>query len=235
MRKRIRSFVIVIMVLTGGVILLPIQNNKQPLADERIHAEGESMKLPEPKFSSQISLEEAFLNRRSVRTFREDSLTLKEIGQLLWAAQGVTEKWGGRTAPSAGALYPLEIYLLAGEIKDLEPGLYHYHPADHSISQRIAKDLRGEVTEASLNQDQILKAPATLIITTIYERTTKKYGERGIRYVHMEVGSVAENVYLQAESLNLGTVFIGAFDDQEVKEALGITEEPLAIMPVGKK
>ena len=84
-------------------------------------------------------------------------------------------------------------------------------------------------------QEQILKAPATLIITAIYERTTKKYGERGIRYVHMEVGSVAENVYLQAESLKLGTVFIGAFDDQEVKEALGIAEEPLAIMPVGKK
>ncbi|MGB3093078.1 MAG: nitroreductase family protein, partial [Candidatus Zixiibacteriota bacterium] len=87
-------------------MLLPLQSNKQPLADEKIHAEGESMKLPEPKFSSQISLEEAFLNRRSVRAFREDSLTLEEIGQLLWAAQGVTEKWGGRTAPSAGALYP---------------------------------------------------------------------------------------------------------------------------------
>ena len=193
------------------------------------------MKLPEPKFSSQISLEEAFLNRRSVRAFREDSLTLEEIGQLLWAAQGVTEKWGGRTAPSAGALYPLEIYLLSGEIKGLEPGLYHYHPADHSISQRIAKDLRGEVTEASLNQDQILKAPATLIIAAVYERTTEKYGKRGVRYVHQEVGSVCENIHLQAESLNLGTVWIGAFDDRDVKQVLGIAEEPLAIMPVGRK
>jgi len=200
-----------------------------------MQAKGESMKLPKPKSSSQTSLEEAFLNRRSVRAFREDSPTLEETTPLLWAAQGVTEKWGGRTAPSAGALYPLEIHLLAGEIKGLEPGLYHYHPADHSIAQRKAKDLRGEVTEASLNQDQILKAPATLIITAIYERTTKKYGERGIRYVHMEVGSVCENIHLQAESLNLGTVWIGAFDDQEVKQVLGIAEEPLAIMPVGKK
>lgn len=193
------------------------------------------MKLPKAKFSSRTSLEEALFNRRSVRAYTKDSLTIEEIGQLLWAAQGVTVEWGGRTAPSAGALYPLEVYLLAGEIEGLEPGLYHYDPADHSISQRKAKDLRGEVTEASLNQDQILKAPATLIIAAVYERTTRKYGERGVRYVHQEVGSVCQNIHLQAESLNLGTVWIGAFDDQEVKEALGIAEEPVAIMPVGKK
>jgi SagB-type dehydrogenase family enzyme len=193
------------------------------------------MKLPEPKYPSRTSLEEALLNRRSVRAYTKDSLTIEEIGQLLWAAQGVTVEWGGRTAPSAGALYPLEIYLLAGEIEGLETGLHQYHPADHSISQRKAKDLRREISEASLGQDQILKAPATLIIAAVYERTTGKYGERGVRYVHQEVGSVCQNIHLQAESLNLGTVWIGAFDDQRVREALGIVEEPLAIMPVGKK
>lgn len=193
------------------------------------------MKLPKPKSSGQTSLEEALSKRRSVRAYHQDPLNVEEVSQLLWAAQGVTEKWGGRTAPSAGALYPLEIYLLAGEIKGLEPGLYHYHPADHSISQRKTEDLRGEVTEASLHQDQILKAPATLIIAAVYERTTEKYGKRGVRYVHQEVGSVCQNVHLQAESLNLGTVWIGAFVDQEVKEVLGIAEEPLAIMPVGRK
>jgi SagB-type dehydrogenase family enzyme len=200
-----------------------------------ISAKKESMKLPEPSFSSRTSLEKALLRRRSVRDYDRNSLTVEEIGQLLWAAQGVTEKWGGRTAPSAGALYPLEIYLLAGEVKGLKTGLYHYRPGDHSISPANARDLRPEITEASLNQDQILKAPATLVICAVYERTTEKYGQRGVRYVHQETGSVCQNVHLQAESLNLGTVWIGAFDDQQVKQALGIAEEPLAIMPVGKK
>ena len=193
------------------------------------------MKLPKPKLSSRISVEEALSNRRSVRAYGEEPLTVEEIGQLLWAAQGVTEKWGGRTAPSAGALYPLEIYLLAGEVKGLEAGLYHYHPADHSVSRKTAEDLRADVMEASLRQEQILKAPATLIITAIFERATEKYGQRGRRYVHQETGSVCQNVHLQAESLNLATVWIGAFDDRQVEQALGIAEEPLAIMPVGKK
>ncbi len=193
------------------------------------------MNLPKPKFSSATSVEEALLKRRSVRDYSEDSLTLKQISQILWAAQGVTAKWGGRTAPSAGALYPLEIYLLAGKVRELEPGLYHYDPEGHLISLVQAGDLRMKVTRASLYQEEILKASATLIITAVYQRTMKKYGRRGIRYVHMEVGSVAENIYLQAESLNLGTVFIGAFDDEEVKKALEIIEEPLGIMPFGKK
>ena len=193
------------------------------------------MRLPKPKLSSRTSVEEALSERRSVRDYREDSLTLEQVSQLLWAAQGVTEKWGGRTAPSAGALYPLEIYLLAGETIGLQPGLYHYDPAGHTVSLTKGGDLRRAVTEASLDQEEILKAPAILVIAAVYERTTGKYGERGIRYVHMEVGAVAENIYLQAESVELGTVFIGAFDDQEVKEALGIAEEPLAILPIGWK
>ncbi len=193
------------------------------------------MKLPKPRLKGPTSVEEALLSRRSLRDYGKDSLNVEQISQVLWAAQGITEKWGGRTAPSAGALYPLEIHLLAGEVKGLDPGLYHYNPEDHSISQIKVSDLRKTVTQASLGQDEIQRAPATFIISAVYERTMVKYGERGVRYVHMEVGSVAENIYLQAESLGLGTVFIGAFDDEEVKKALGIEEEPLAIMPVGKK
>jgi SagB-type dehydrogenase family enzyme len=193
------------------------------------------MRLPKPSFSSRTSLEEALLRRRSVREYGEEPITLEEISQLLWAAQGVTEKWGGRTAPSAGALYPLEMYLLAGEVKGLKTGLYHYRPGDHSISLITTEDLRRRVTKASLDQEQILNAPATLIIAAVYQRTTRKYGERGVRYVLQEIGSVCQNIHLQAESLNLGTVWIGAFDDREVKEALEVKEEPLAIMPVGRK
>ena len=222
------------MVFSGVVTYLFTQHGIQLLADEEIQAKGETMKLPKPGFKSPTSVEEAFLERRSVRDYGEDSLTIEQVSQLLWAAQGKTAKWGGRTAPSAGALYPLEIYLVAGEVNGLKPGLYHYDPEKHAITQKKEGDLRQKVTQASLYQDEISKAPATLIITAVYERTQKKYGKRGIRYVHMEVGSVAENVYLQAQSLNLGTVFIGAFDDGKVKKALGIEEVPLGIMPVGK-
>lgn len=235
MVRRIKLLVFFLMVFLMGALYLFTQHGSQLLADEETQAKGEAMKLPKPKPSSQTSVEEALLERRSVRDYKKESLSIEQISQLLWSAQGITAKWGGRTAPSAGALYPLEIYLVAGEVKGLEPGLYHYDPGKHEISLTKEGDLRKKVTQASLYQDEILRAPATLIITAVYERTMKKYGERGIRYVHMEVGSAGENIYLQAESLNLGTVFIGAFDDNQVKKIIEIDEEPLGIMPVGKR
>jgi len=234
MGKRIKLLIFFMMVFLGGVTFLFTQHGIQLLADEETQGKGETVKLPKPKLKSPTSVEGALLERRSVREYRKDSLAIEEISQLLWAAQGITAKWGGRTAPSAGALYPLEIYLVTGEVKGLKPGLYHYDPGKHVISLKKDEDLRKKLTQASLYQDEILKAPVTLIITAVYERTQKKYGKRGIRYVHMEVGSVGENIYLQAQSLNLGTVFIGAFEDDEVKKVLGIKEEPLGIMPVGK-
>jgi SagB-type dehydrogenase family enzyme len=219
----------------GGLTLFLTPLGVRLVADEEAKEKGETMELPKPRLKSPTSVEQALLGRRSVRDYGKDPLTIEQISQLLWAAQGVTSEWGGRTAPSAGALYPLEMYLVAGDVKELEPGLYQYDPGKHALSQRKAGDLRKEVTRASLDQDEISRAPATLIITAVYERTMRKYGERGVRYAYMEVGSVAENVYLQAESLALGTVFIGAFEDEEVKQVLGIEEEPLGIMPVGKK
>jgi SagB-type dehydrogenase family enzyme len=204
-------------------------------ATQEVQERKETMKLPEPKLTGPISVEQALAKRRSVRDYREDSLTIQQVSQLLWAAQGITSDWGGRTSPSGGALYPLEIFLLAGEVKGLDAGVYRYEPGKHAITQTKKGDLRQKVTEASLDQEEILNAPASIIICAVYERTMGKYGERGIRYVHMEVGSAGENIYLQAESLGLGTVFIGAFEDEEVKQTLGIEEEPLGIMPVGKK
>ena len=236
MGKKTKLFAISIIVFAvGAIFFFGWNNNTSLLADEKNSTKGEIMKLPEPKFQSKISVEEALSRRRSIRDYKEDSLSLEEISQLLWSAQGVTAKWGGRTAPSAGALYPLEIYIVVGTVKGLKRGLYHYDPQKHGISQKKEGDLREKLTEASLGQDEILRAPATLVITAVYERTMKKYHERGIQYVHMEVGSAGENIYLQAESLGLGTVFIGAFEDEEVKKVLGIEEEPLGIMPVGKK
>jgi len=236
MGKKTKLLVLSMIVFSAGTIFFFGWNNNTPLlADEKSSTKGEIMKLPEPKFESKISVEEALSKRRSIRDYKKDSLSLEEISQLFWSAQGVTAKWGGRTAPSAGALYPLEIYLVVGTVKGLKSGLYHYDPQKHAISQKKEGDLREKLTEASLGQDEILSAPASFVITAIYEKIMKKYQERGIQYVHMEVGSAGENIYLQAESLGLGTVFIGAFEDEEVKKALGIEEEPLGIMPVGKK
>jgi SagB-type dehydrogenase family enzyme len=185
---------------------------------------------------SPTSLEEALLKRRSVRSYRENPLTLAEAGQLLWAAQGITGAGGLRTAPSAGALYPLEILLVAGEVEGILPGVYRYHPPDHTLTRIREGDLRKDLSAAALGQAAVEMAPAVLAITAVYGRTTGKYGERGIRYVHMEAGHCAENVQLQAVSLDLGTVTIGAFDDRRVGEVLGLDPEetPLYLIPVGR-
>ena len=193
--------------------------------------------LPAPGFESEISIEAALLGRRSVRTYQDEPLSLEEVSQLLWAAQGITDGRGRRTAPSAGALYPLEIFFLAGEVSDLPTGVYRYIPRDHSLSLVGEGDRQTALWEGALRQDAVKDAPAVIVIAAVYERTTVKYGDRGVQYVHMEVGCAAQNIYLQAESLGLGTVFIGAFHDDQVKSALGMEadEQPLAVMPVGKK
>lgn len=193
--------------------------------------------LPKPRHKSSISLEETLINRRSVRVFLSDSLTLQEISQLLWAAQGITSLDGGRTAPSAGALYPLRVYLVVGSVKNLTAGVYRYEPMKHQIIKIRDGDLRESLLEAALRQPWIKNAAVNFVITAVYETTTKKYGERGVRYVHMEAGHVAQNILLQAVALELGAVPVGAFYDNEVKKVLGVgqKEQPLYIIPVGKR
>jgi SagB-type dehydrogenase family enzyme len=180
--------------------------------------------------SSDVSLEEALANRRSVRAYSDQALTSAEIGQLLWAAQGVTNEQGYRTAPSAGALYPLEIYVLTRE------GVFHYEPARHSLSVIIQSDARAAVHRAALEQEPVRGAPAVFVVAAVYARTVQKYGEeRSPRYVHMEAGHAAQNLLLEAAALGLGAVPIGAFHDQEVQEALGLPPDyqPLYLIPVG--
>jgi SagB-type dehydrogenase family enzyme len=199
--------------------------------------EGNEIILPKPSLSSETSLEQAILNRRSIRDYSESPLSLKEISQILWAAQGITSEDGKRTSPSAGAIYPLELYIVAGNVKGLEKGVYHYNPSKHSITKVLNGDLRAELARASLGQSWVSKAPIDLVFSGVYERTTGRYGERGIRYVHMEVGHAAENVYLQCESLGLGTVVVGAFSDEDVRKLLALpeNENPLYVMPIGRK
>lgn len=192
--------------------------------------------LPQPRRDSGMSVERAIRLRRSVRDYLDEALTLAEVGQLLWAAQGVTTPGGLRTAPSAGALYPLELHLVAGNITGLAAGAYRYLPREHALKPLLKGERRAQLCAAALGQGAVRRAPAALVFTAIFARTTGKYGERGVRYVYMDHGHAAENVYLQAASLHLGTVLIGAFDDAEVKRALSLPpeEKPLSIMPVGR-
>jgi len=198
---------------------------------------GPKLALPTPHYDSQISVEQALRTRRSVREYSQEPLVLAEVSKLLWAAQGLSGTRGLRTAASAGALYPLELYVLAGNVEGLPKGLYHYKPQDHSLILIDAKDKRRALFEAALQQEAVKDAAIVFVISGIYERTTVKYGLRGIRYVHIDVGHVSQNVYLQAEALGLGTVFIGAFHEPDIKALLQMKEEevPLGLMPVGKK
>jgi SagB-type dehydrogenase family enzyme len=184
--------------------------------------------LPEPRYESDVSVEEALLKRRSIRSYSDEALSWNEISQILWAVQGITDPRGFRTAPSAGALYPLEVYLV------MEEGVFHYNPEEHSLQKLQDGDFRRSLSDAALGQPWVANAPVDLVITGVFERTTKKYGQRGERYVYMEAGHAAQNVYLQCVSLGLGTVVVGAFYDEEVKRLLNLTEDPLYIMPIGK-
>ena len=192
--------------------------------------------MPAPSTKGTVSVEEAIAGRRSVRAYKKAGLTLEQASQLLWSAQGITEKKRGfRAAPSAGATYPLTAYLVAGEVEGLAPGVYRYLPERHALMRISDRDVRSRLARASYRQAWVAVAPATIVLAARYENTTGRYGKRGVRYVDIEVGHAGENIYLQAEALGLGTVAVGAFDDGEVKKMLGIDEVPLYLMPVGVK
>ena len=194
-----------------------------------------AIKLPEPRTDGGMSVERALLERRSVRDYGRGALTLVQAAQLLWAAQGITSNEGLRTAPSAGALYPLEVYLAAGEVKGLGQGVFRYDPNGHVLHHVSEKDRRSELARAALGQSWIAESASVVVLAAVYERTTRKYGQRGIRYVHMEAGHAAQNVFLQATALGLGTTMVGAFDDRAVTTLLQRRADvhPLYLIPVG--
>ncbi|MBU0702589.1 MAG: SagB/ThcOx family dehydrogenase, partial [Chloroflexi bacterium] len=187
--------------------------------------------LPQPRTSSDVSLEATIARRRSTRRFSSASLTLEQIGQLLWAAQGITgNKDVLRAAPSAGACHPLIFYVCRDD------GVWRYHPQDHSLTRHLEQDVRGDLMAASWRQKFIAEAPCVFAISGIFERTTQRYGERGqLLYVPMDVGHAAQNLLLQAVALGLASVPVGAFDDATVKKVLALPgqEEPLYLLPVG--
>ncbi len=198
-------------------------------------ADAGEYKLPELRLQDPMPLTETLRLRRSVRDYAPAALTLEAAAQLLWAAQGITSPDGLRTAPSAGALYPLELHLVAGKVEGLPDGSYRYDPERHSLTLTAPGDLRSALAHAALDQSWIARAPAVVVIAAVPKRTTRKYGERGIRYVHIEVGHAGQNLLLQAVGLGLRSVVVGAFRDRAVQQLLGLAsdEHPLAILPVG--
>jgi len=195
----------------------------------------EIIPLPPPATDSKTSLEQTLLNRRSVRHFTDKPLTVDQISQLLWAGQGMTNNREFRTAPSAGALYPLELYVITGQAERIPAGIYHYNCKDHQLINIKNGDFRSELYAAGLSQGAIKKAPITILITGVFKRTTVKYGQRGIQYVLMEVGHVGQNILLQAVSLGLGAVSIGAFNENDIIQLMdfGPEEQPLYLIPIG--
>jgi SagB-type dehydrogenase family enzyme len=194
------------------------------------------IKLPKPRLKGTVSIEEALRRRRSTRAFKNKPLSLEDVSQLLWAAQGVTGAFNERTAPSAGGTFPLEVYLVAGEVEGLPSAVYKYRRRVHELSHVVGGDRRAGLAEASLGQDCVRKCAAAVVISAVYQRTVAEYGERGVRYVHMEAGHVGQNLHLQAAALDLGTVMVGAFDEDAVAAVLELPEDesPVYIAPLGR-
>ena len=203
---------------------------------QEISESVESISLPTPKTEGLVSLEETLVRRRSVRDYVSQPISLVQLSQLLWSAQGVTGHGEHkRTPPSAGALHPLETYAVIGNVGSLDKGIYRYSPGKHALTLAYNGDFLAALGRAAVNQTWLVEGSVVFVFTAIYERTTQKYGERGVRYVHMDVGFAAENLHLQAVALGLCTVIIGAFVDEEVHRVMQLPpdEHPLLILPVG--
>lgn len=226
MKKRL------LVVPTLGLVILILFLTSDTMAAE--------IALPSPSYKGTVSVEEALKARRTNRSFQPRPLTLKQFSQILWGAYGVTsQKYGSflKTAPSAGALYPLDIYGVVGQrgVETLAPGVYHFRPENHAVELVKQGDLRAEVARQALQQMWMAKAPLMLVITGEYSRSSVKYGPRGVTYTHIEAGHVGQNIFLQAEAIGLKAGIVGAFNNRGVITTMGLppSHNPLLIMPVG--
>lgn len=228
----------ILALLAGMTALYLLSDKNAPPADNQTLTSIRQIKLSDPVISGGMPLNDTLYNRRSVRVYGDLPILENELSQLLWSASGITDPAAGlRTAPSAGALYPLEIYIAVASVEGLEPGLYKYSQEAHLLHLIKTDDLRINIYEAALRQEWIKEAAVVFIITAVFERTSAVYGSRSDRYVYIEVGHLAQNIYLQAEALSLGTVAIGAFDDKALADILELpeNESPVYIMPAGRK
>lgn len=191
--------------------------------------------LPKPRLNGKVSLEETLNKRRSIRNYSGKFISLNVLSQLLWAGWGITAMDGKRTSPSAGGLFPVELYVLVGCVTDVEAGVYKYHQENNTLTLTISGDKRDELANAALGQECLLNCAAAIIIAADISKTARKYGDRAERYVFMEAGHISQNIHLQATAMDLGTVAVGAFFDDQVKSVLKLPAnlQPLYIMPVG--
>jgi SagB-type dehydrogenase family enzyme len=207
-----------------------------PITGPESTSAQDGVELPEIESGEPGSLSDLLYKRRSVRRFGSGAIHLEEAARLLFAAQGITRKDRFRTVPSAGALYPLEIYLTAGNVEGLNPGVYRYRPQEHDLARIQSGDKREAIARAAVGQMWIAEAQAVLVVGAVFERTTSKYSNHGRRYVHMEAGCAAQSVSLQVADLGLGTTVVGAFRGDRVARLIGAKDDvtPLLLMPVGK-
>ncbi len=199
-------------------------------------ATGRTVTLPPPDRVGSTTLERALSARRSIREYADRALPLADIGQLVWASQGRNDPSGaGRTAPSAGALYPLSVYVVAGRVTGLTAGVYRYDVTSHRLQEIAGGDRRDDLAQAALGQDPVRRAPAVLVIAGEYAVTATKYGDRTARFVHLEAGHAGQSLALTAAARGLGTVPIGAFEDDRLAGVLSLPDGqvPLALWPVG--
>ncbi len=227
--KRIIIIIIAIFPLAGIWALAGGQDTVRGTEVKSVIGDNDTISLPPVQLKGHVSVEEAMARRESVREFSPQAVTRDDFSQLLWAAQGITRPWGGRTAPSAGALYPLEIYVVLPE------GVFRYVTGKHQLVRHDRRNVISELATAALGQGCVRNAPAIIVITAVYARTERKYGPRAERYVKIEVGHAAQNILLEATARGLGAVTVGAFYDSRVKELLRLPEdhEPLYLIPIG--
>jgi len=232
MKKHV-VFLALVLFFVGGLLLMQsgTKDGSQTAIAQEKETKTETIQLPEPKYDGEVSVEKALLERRSIREYKEDSLTLSEVSQILWAAQGITDpKTGHRTAPSARATYLLNVYILPGKVIGLPVGLYQYQPTHHELLKMVGGDMKAKLFEAA-GQAPIQNAPAALIITGLTAKT------KNPNWFYLEAGHAAQNVYLEGVSLNIGTVVMAGFQEDAVKKALNLPadETVIYIMPIGKK
>ena len=244
MKSLLGKFCLFIIISASFVACTNIGGEQSKLI--RVDGDQLTYTLPSPITDGKVSVEATMANRRSSRHYADQSISAEQLAQILWAAYGVTSpqperpatRGGFRTPPSAGGLYPLEVYAVVGNVDGIEPGLYRYVSEEHKIVRVINADLREDLCTAALGQTFVKEAPVTIFYSAIFSRTTQRYGDRGgNRYVWIDLGHSAENVLLQAEALKLGACVIGSFYDDQVNDLLQLPEEevPMYIITVGHK
>jgi len=236
-RKKVMALLALALLILAGMVARERLRCQEPVASEAIP--GGRVSLPSPRHIGEMSVEEAIFRRRSTRRFTDEPLSLAEVSQLLWSAGGKTidgVTGATRAFPSAGGLYPFMIYLVAGNVTGLADGVYRFRWRDQSLEMIKEGDVREELMTAALRQRFVRQAPVSIVWVGDFSTIERAYGARGVeRYIMMDVGGAGQNVHLQAEALNLGTVIVGAFHDRRVQDILGTELMPLYIMPVGRR